>query len=183
MSRLTIFADTGPGEPLLETDDRARIALALSDIGVAFDSRPLAGSLAPEADGPAVLDFYRDEIERLTTAGGYQSVDAIRVGPDHPQAAEMRSKFLSEHIHHDDEVRLFVEGSAMFYLRANGKLHMMLCEAGDLISVPAGTRHWFDMGPRPAFAAIRLFTIPDGWVADFTGDPIANSFPAYEPAA
>ena len=67
----------------------------------------------------------------------------------------------------------------MFYLRAAGKVHMTLCERGDLISVPAGTRHWFDMGPTPHFTAIRLFTTPAGWVANFTGIPIARSFPSY----
>jgi 1,2-dihydroxy-3-keto-5-methylthiopentene dioxygenase len=48
-----------------------------------------------------------------------------------------------------------------------------------LISVPAGTRHWFDMGPTPRFTAIRLFTTPAGWVANFTGTPIAGGFPSY----
>ena len=50
----------------------------------------------------------------------------------------------------------------------------------DLISVPAGMRHWFDMGPAPNFTAIRMFTTPDGWVARFTGDPIASHFPAFD---
>ncbi len=58
----------------------------------------------------------------------------------------------------------------------------MLCEEGDLISVPAGTRHWFDMGPNPRFTAIRLFTNADGWIANFTGDTIADRFPRHEPA-
>jgi 1,2-dihydroxy-3-keto-5-methylthiopentene dioxygenase len=56
---------------------------------------------------------------------------------------------------------------------------MTLCERGDLISVPAGTRHWFDMGPAPRFTAIRLFTTPAGWVANFTGEPIARGFPSF----
>jgi 1,2-dihydroxy-3-keto-5-methylthiopentene dioxygenase len=77
-------------------------------------------------------------------------------------------------------VRLFVEGAAMFYLRAGGKVYMTLCERNDLISVPAGTRHWFDMGPEPNFTAIRMFTTPDGWVARFTDDPIAARFPAFD---
>jgi 1,2-dihydroxy-3-keto-5-methylthiopentene dioxygenase len=58
---------------------------------------------------------------------------------------------------------------------------MVLCEAGDLISVPAGIRHWFDMGPSPRFTAIRLFTSPEGWVARYTGDPIAEAYPRLEP--
>jgi hypothetical protein len=40
-----------------------------------------------------------------------------------------------------------------------------------------GTRHWFDMGSRPCFTAIRFFREEDGWEADFTGDPIASRIP------
>lgn len=53
---------------------------------------------------------------------------------------------------------------------------------GDLIGVPDGTRHWFDMSEEPHFVAIRLFTNPAGWVAEFTGDEIAARFPRMLPA-
>src|SRR6202044_357902 len=128
----------------------------------------------------AVMQAYRAEIERLKAEGGYQAVDAVRCLPDNPSRQELRRKFLDEHVHAEDEVRLFVEGSGDFYLRAAGKVHALLCERGDLLSVPAGTRHWFDMGPAPCFTAIRLFTNPAGWVARFTGDRIAQKFPAFE---
>ena len=59
-------------------------------------------------------------------------------------------------------------------------MHEVLCEKDDLISVPAGTRHWFDMGPEPYFVAIRVFTNPAGWVANFTGSDIAAQFPRLE---
>ncbi len=59
-------------------------------------------------------------------------------------------------------------------------MHGVLCTRGDLISVPAKTRHWFDMGPRPEFKAIRLFITPEGWVANYTGDKIADGFPRLE---
>jgi 1,2-dihydroxy-3-keto-5-methylthiopentene dioxygenase len=36
------------------------------------------------------------------------------------------------------------------------------------------------MGPNPHFIAIRLFTNPEGWVAKFTGEPIADRFPRLE---
>ena len=45
--------------------------------------------------------------------------------------------------------------------------------------MPAGTKHWFDMGASPSFTAVRLFTNPEGWVAQFTGDEIAELFPKY----
>ena len=70
--------------------------------------------------------------------------------------------------------------SGAFYLRIGGKVYQTICTRGDLIGVPAGTKHWFDMGPDPEFAAIRLFTSTDGWVANFTGDDIASRFPRYE---
>ncbi|MEM7678491.1 MAG: cupin, partial [Myxococcota bacterium] len=56
----------------------------------------------------------------------------------------------------------------------------VLCERGDLIAVPDGTRHWFDMGSEPNFKCIRFFTNPEGWVAQFTGDDIAGKFPRFE---
>ncbi|MNR57833.1 Acireductone dioxygenase [compost metagenome] len=56
----------------------------------------------------------------------------------------------------------------------------MLCEKNDLISVPAGTKQWFDMGERPHFITIHLFNNPQGRVANFTGDKIAGQFPRLE---
>jgi 1,2-dihydroxy-3-keto-5-methylthiopentene dioxygenase len=108
--------------------------------------------------------------------------DTVSVTPDHPDREAMRGKFLSEHRHAEDEVRFFIDGSGLFTLREQGHVYAVLCTAGDLISVPAGMRHWFDMGPRPSFTAMRFFRTPDGWVGDFTGDPIADRFPRLEPA-
>ena len=55
-------------------------------------------------------------------------------------------------------------------------VNWLAAQKGDLISVPANTRHWFDMGPNPNFIAIRMFNNPDGWVANFTGDHISTHF-------
>ena len=46
--------------------------------------------------------------------------------------------------------------------------------------MPAGTLHWFDMGTRPDFIAIRFFEEEDGWVGDFTGDAISAGFPSLD---
>ena len=126
------------------------------------------------------IDLWGDDVERLKQHYGYTTVDVIRVSPATPNLPALREKFLNEHTHSEDEVRFFVEGSASFYLRLNGSVHQMICTRGDLLSVPANTTHWFDMGPRPEFAAIRLFVNPEGWVANFTGDDIATRFPKYE---
>jgi 1,2-dihydroxy-3-keto-5-methylthiopentene dioxygenase len=180
MSRLTVFADTDPGTPLLDTREGRAIAAALAQIDVRFERWPLrAAADTPDED---VLAAYRPDIERLNAEDGYKAVDMVRMKPDHPDRMALRQKFLSEHRHSEDEVRFFVDGAGLFYLREAGRVHLVLCEAGDLLSVPAGIRHWFDMGEHPRFAAIRLFTSPEGWVAQYTGDPIADAFPRLEPS-
>ena len=68
-------------------------------------------------------------------------------------------------------------GSGLFTLHVDDKVYEVLCEAGDLISVPDSTKHWFDMGPEPSFVAVRFFKEPEGWVGHFTGTDIAQRFP------
>lgn len=178
MSRLQVFAEDDGTTALLDTTDAAAIATALGEIGVSFERWPLK-PLDADSD---VLAIYAEEVARLTAQGGYRSIDVARIAPDHPERAAMRWKFLSEHTHGEDEVRFFVEGDGLFTLHHDRQVFNMLCCAGDLISVPAGMRHWFDMGAAPRFTAIRLFVNPDGWVAQFTGSDIATRFPRLEPA-
>jgi len=180
MSRLTVYPDTDPGRASLDTREGGAIAQALADIKVRFERWPVREVAADDA---AILGVFESEIACLKADGGYQAMDVVRMRPGHPDQAALRAKFLSEHRHDEDEVRFFVEGAGLFCLREKGQVFMVLCEAGDLISVPAGLRHWFDMGPEPRFTAIRLFTSPEGWVARYTGDPIADEFPRFEPAA
>lgn len=181
MSQLRIFAETGDA-PLLDTRDPVTIAEELGIHGVRFERWP-SRPIAADADQAAVLAAFAPEVERLQAEQGYRSVDVIRMVPDHPEKDALRTKFLSEHRHAENEVRFFVEGEGLFTLHLNNRVYAVLCEAGDLISVPAGTPHWFDMGPAPRFTAIRLFINPDGWIAHFTGDAIADRFPRHEPVA
>ncbi len=174
MSNLQIFGEDGA--LLSETCDGAEIADALAAIDVTFERWPIRET------GSDVLAAYAPEIERLKQAGGYRTVDCMAATPDHPDREAMRGKFLSEHTHAEDEVRFFVEGEGLFTLHADGRVWNVHCCAGDLMRVPAGMKHWFDMGAAPRFTVIRLFQNPDGWVAAFTGDDIAARFPRFEPA-
>ncbi len=180
MSRLTIYPDQEPENIILDTSDGDVIGEKLKEIGVRFERWETQEPLPQDADDEAVMHAYSTDIERLKTENGYHSVDVIRLDSSHPNKVEMRNKFLSEHTHSEDEVRFFVEGAGVFYLRVGNNVYMTLCERGDLMSVPEGTRHWFDMGPEPHITCIRLFTSKEGWVADFTGDDIADKFPKFE---
>lgn len=178
MSHLQVFTEQDATIPVLDTADPAVIGDALGEIGVRFERWPLR----PVAPGEDVLALYAEEIARLTEQGGYRSIDVATVAPDHPDRAALREKFLSEHTHGEDEVRFFLAGQGLFTLHQGDRVFNLLCTAGDLISVPAGVRHWFDMGAAPSFTAIRLFVNPDGWIARFTGSDIAMRFPRLETA-
>lgn len=179
MSCLTIYPDNKPEEKIIDTEDGAVIAQELSQIGVRFERWETQDVLPDDADDSVVMDAYAADIDRLQKENGYQSVDVIRIAPDNSKKEELRQKFLNEHTHSEDEVRFFVEGAGIFYLRVDGRVYMTLCTRGDLISVPTGVKHWFDMGAEPSLTCIRLFTSKDGWVADFTGDDIAEKFPKF----
>ena len=180
MSRLRVFADDHPDEPLLVADDEPRIADELRRIGVAFE-RWQAGQPVQPGDPPAaIMAAYSADIHRLVSERGFRTVDVVSIAPDNPNREEMRRKFLDEHFHKEDEVRFFVAGSGLFTLHVDGKVYEVRCEAGDLIAVPDRMTHWFDMGPEPSFVAIRFFTDPEGWVGHFTGTDIARKFPRYE---
>ncbi len=176
MSALTIYAQAAAdaGETVR---DFSEIQSRLAAIGVQFERWNANQPLAADAEAEAVLAAYREEIDKLSQSHGFKSVDVISLTPEHPNKDGLRQKFLSEHTHADFEVRFFVAGQGLFYLHPDENVYAVLCRAGDLISVPANTPHWFDMGEQPDFKCIRLFTTPEGWVADFTGSDIASRFP------
>jgi 1,2-dihydroxy-3-keto-5-methylthiopentene dioxygenase len=180
MSRLRIFADTAPATPLEDHATHDAIAAALAPIGVRFERWATRDGVQAGDAPETILAAYRDDIDRIMAEGGYRSCDVVSMAPDHPDREAMRAKFLDEHRHAEDEVRFFVDGSGLFTLHVDDRVYEVRCERGDFIGVPAGTRHWFDMGPAPRFVAIRVFTNADGWVADFTGDDIASRFPRFE---
>lgn len=180
MSRLRVYDQRDPAQPIAAQSDHASIAETLGEVGVRFERWAANKPIAPGASQDEVIAAYADDIERLKQEKGYQAVDVISLAADHPQRDALRRKFLSEHTHSEDEVRFFVAGQGQFTLHIGERVYDVLCEAGDLIGVPDGTPHWFDMGPNPNFVAIRLFTNPEGWVANFTGDGIAEHFPRLE---
>lgn len=183
MTTLTVYSDADGTRPLATCSDFESIRDQLAQVGVEFERWEASQPLAPTATPEEVLSAYKDSIDKLNARYGFKSVDVIAMHPEHPQAAEARGKFLAEHTHADFETRFFVDGSGAFYIRAGGKVYQTVCTRGDLINLPANTTHWFDMGPKPDFKAIRFFRIPEGWVGHFTGDRIADRFPRYEAAA
>ena len=179
MSVLTIHEAERP-DVFERFDDPAIIASRLQAIDVLFERWEASLDLSTSSSSEEILKAYRAPVDRLMDHYGFQSVDVISLGPDHPDRNALRAKFLSEHTHAEFEVRFFVKGQGLFFLHAGHRVFVVLCERGDLISVPAGMRHWFDMGEHPNFQCIRFFTNPEGWVANYSGDLIAEAYPKLE---
>lgn len=177
MSVLSVYHESRPEQPLKVLTHLEDIAATLAEVGVQLERWDASEPVAAGASQEDVIAAYRPQIDRLMAERGYVTVDVISVSRDHPQKDELRARFLDEHRHAEDEVRFFVAGRGLFTLHIDDMVYAVLCEKNDLISVPAGTRHWFDMGEQPSFVAIRLFNNPDGWTAQFTGERIADQFP------
>ncbi|MGO1538937.1 MAG: 1,2-dihydroxy-3-keto-5-methylthiopentene dioxygenase [Leucobacter sp.] len=189
MTLLVSWAETDPKTEIFRSEKSEEIAAKLESLGVAFEQWDTNKDLADDADQEAVLEAYREEVDRITQREDYRTIDVLRLHdfgqPDFREKADAaRNKFLDEHAHDDDEVRYFVDGSGTFYLHIDGNVHGLFCEKGDLVSVPHGTVHWFDTGEAaPSFCAIRFFHEGEGWVGEFTGSPISRQFPTHDQLA
>lgn len=180
MSELKVFSDKQADQVLEHCSQPADIAASLATAGVRFEQWYAGAAVRAGDDSAAVLSAYDQDIQRLISEEGYQTVDVISLNASNPDKAALRQKFLSEHTHSEDEVRFFVDGQGLFSLHIQGKVYEVLCEKGDLISVPANTPHWFDMGPEPSLVAIRFFNNQEGWVAHYTGSDIAEQYSRLE---
>ena len=159
--------------------DPAEIAAYLKPHGIWYEKWDVEGRISPEASNDDVLREYAPEIERLKQSGGYVTADVISVSPETPNLDAMLNKFNKEHTHSEDEVRFTVKGRGVFHIHPDeGPVFGIQVEAGDLINVPAGTRHWFDLCNDRTIRCIRLFLDPAGWAPHY----LENSLHAqYEP--
>ena len=149
----------------------------LSSIGIDFERWKPSRKLADDATDSDILEAYSGEIDKLKAQGGYVTADVINVNRDTPNLDVMLAKFSREHWHADDEVRFIIEGRGIFHINAgDGPVAAIEVEAGDLIRVPAGTRHWFDLCADKRIRAIRLFKDPSGWAPNYTESGIDSDY-------
>lgn len=177
MSQLFVYHSAQPKLAIKVLNHVEDISSTLAQVGVRFEHWQTQQGLTAESSAKDVLTAYADDIARLKKEGGYVAVDVISLDAKHPDKEALRAKFLDEHSHSEDEVRFFVSGRGLFSLHIDQHVYAVLCEKGALISVPAGSKHWFDMGEHPRFTALRLFNNPEGWVAQFTGESVAQNYP------
>ena len=151
--------------------DPGEITEFLKPFGIQYESWDVAGRIGSEATDEEILDAYAPEIERLKEAGGFVTADVINVTPETPGLDDMLAKFDKEHYHTEDEVRFTVKGSGLFHINPEeGPVFSITVTTGDLISVPNGTRHWFNLCGEKTIRCIRLFEDMTGWAPHYNED-------------
>ena len=147
----------------------AEITAYLASIEIDYERWEGGQPIAPHAPPDEILAAYSAEIQALKARGGYVAADVIDVSPATPNLEAMLAKFNREHWHDEDEVRFIVQGRGLFHIHpSKGPLTAIQVEAGDLIRVPRGTRHWFDLCGDRTIRAIRLFQDTSGWTPHYT---------------
>ncbi len=149
----------------------------LSSIDIDYEQWKPSQPLSATASTEEILAAYADDINVLKAEGGYVTADVIDVLPTTPGLPEMLAKFKSEHWHDDDEVRFIIEGRGIFHIHpSNGVVTSIEVSAGDLIRVPGGTLHWFNLCEEQRIRAIRLFVDPAGWVPRYSESGMADNY-------
>lgn len=133
--------------------------------------------VSPDAAPEEILAAYAPEIEKLKAQGGYVTADVIDIKPETQNLETMLQKFRPEHWHDEDEVRFIVKGHGRFHIAPkDGDVTAITMEAGDLIRVPRGTYHWFDLCEDRTVRAIRLFQDTSGWTPHYTESGVEQKY-------
>src|SRR5919109_3051769 len=153
------------------------IASYLAGIGIDYEQWEPSQPIAANAPAAEILAAYSREIEELKASGGYVTADVMDVSPTTPGLDEMLAKFNREHWHDEDEVRFIIAGHGLFHIHSTtGEVLAIEVEAGDLIRVPRGTLHWFNLCADRRIRTIRLFQDTAGWTPHYSESRVDENF-------
>lgn len=157
--------------------EKEEIISYLAGIGIDYEHWGNLKQISADASDDEILAGYSDEIEKLKASGGYVMADVINIMPTTPNLDAMLNKFNKEHSHDEDEVRFIVKGRGLFHIAPpGGDVVSIEMEAGDLIRVPKGMRHWFNLCGDRTVRAIRLFQDVSGWTPQYTSSGIDGNY-------
>ena len=165
-------------EKNLTISDSVEIRKFFTSRGIFFDQWHCDVEFEDTATQQEILSAYSKDLDPFMQNGGYLTADVISINSLTENYEAIRNKFLAEHTHTEDEIRFFVDGKGLFWFNLeNEPVFNLLCERGDLISVPEGTKHWFDAGEsNPFVKAIRIFIDMSGWVPHYTESGLEQKF-------
>ncbi|HCN46817.1 MAG TPA: acireductone dioxygenase [Pseudomonas sp.] len=176
MSILSVYHQSSPDTPnkvLTHADD---IAATLAEQGVRFEQLTPAERIRPGTEPAQVIAALGAQVEAL----GAGVVEVLSVHPEHGQKDEIRAGLIDERRHAGADLRFFVSGRGLLSLRIGEYVYALMGERGDVVSVPAGTAQWFDIGEQPNLVLVRVFESEEGRKVELTGNELSRAFPTLE---
>ena len=158
-------------------EDPQEISDFLAPFGIWYEKWDVDSRIGPDATNEEILEAFAPEVQRLKESGGFTTADVINVTPETPGLDDMLAKFDKEHTHSEDEVRFTVKGRGLFHIHPqDGPVFSITVEAGDLINVPQGTRHWFHLCENRTIRCIRMFEDMSGWTPQYVEEGVHERF-------
>lgn len=160
---------------LVHRSDRAVIASAeafLGRHGVLLERWPIDSEVCPAVacdclsrdEQRRILERYGDRLAELKRRRGYATEDVVALCAGTPDLDTLLDRFRREHHHADDEVRFVLDGGGVFRLWLGTHQVDLELQAGDMVVIPAFTRHAFDLTERRQIVCLRVFKDPQGWI-------------------
>ena len=160
------------GNPITADDD---VASFLAERGIVFATWELPAEARELAALPRLDDGQKSRLLALFAdelgASNYSDADVVAIRPDLPGLDGALAKFDRLHYHDDDEVRAIVGGEGVFgFMTDDDRQFLLTIKAGEYISVPSRTWHWFYCTESKNITALRLFEDMSGWTPHYRSD-------------
>jgi 1,2-dihydroxy-3-keto-5-methylthiopentene dioxygenase len=96
--------------------------------------------------------------ERLRTERGWSKQDDVRLSVTNPRDEAVIAREIDEHLHLVDEVRLFLEGEAVYDVRARDERWLRIWVGpGDAIVIPSRRYHRFLPGAQMQLRYVQVY--------------------------
>src|SRR5690606_36880722 len=175
MSSLAVHLHTSPELPNKVLNHADDITRTLAAVGIDYRQVELPAVLRPgceQTEFDTACGLWR---QALMSREGHVQQELFNLQRNHPQKLELRARHLDEQGQASASAWLFIGGFAQLSVHLDGYVYVLQGERGDLLSLPAGVRHWFDLGEEPHALVVRMSASDE--LPERTGDDIARRFP------
>lgn len=175
MSSLAVHLHTSPQLPNKVLNHADDIASTLAAVGLGYRQVELPAALRPGCEQAEFDAAYGLWLQALMGEQGHVRQELFNLQRNHPQKLELRARYLDEQVQASTSAWLFLGGFAQLSVHLDDYVYVLQGERGDLLTLPAGTRHWFDLGEEPHALVLRLSAADEA--PRLTGEEIASRFP------
>lgn len=172
MSILCVFDPSTPQLPNKVLTHAEDITAALAEHGVTLTQAEHGLRVRPGTLHDEMMEACQAHLDHLMTTHACQAYAVINRDGIEAQGPDLRD----EHVLETNEVIAVVSGRVQVGLRLGAGVYSVMCEKGDQLRVPAGTRRWLELGEAPFCLAFRLFAAQAESQPIFTGDASARAF-------